>query len=121
MEAFSCLRIEMLKHGFSEVHFLELFCLTCGSWRCGIEFPQPEIACPKCGVLKRASYFGCSGFSRTPGKWERFRAPFSPGALGFLFAKPVDEVARLRKRQEQKGRTMPYYQRSKLRELAPIT
>jgi hypothetical protein len=121
MKAFSSLRIEMLKHGFSEVHFFEIFCVTCGSWRCGIEFPQPEIACPKCGVLKRASYFGCSGFSRTPGQWERFRAPFSPGAMAFIRSS-IDDDDRFRKEQRRRYHERPHFNRgSKIQEASAIS
>ena len=120
MEDFSCLRVELLKYGFSEVRFLESFCLTCGSWRCGIEFPQPEIACPVCGVLRHASWLGCSGFSRTPGQWERVRAPFSPHALSFIHSS-IDDAERFRNERKRRYHERPHFNRgSKILEASAI-
>jgi hypothetical protein len=69
MQDFSSLGIELLKHGFHPVVFLESECPDHGTFRFGVTPDLPvcdRIACPRCNVLRPCSGVLAAGFTRKP-------------------------------------------------------
>lgn len=76
MQDFSSLGIELLKYGFVSISFVELYCSSCGGWRCAVGQSYPLMPCPACGLIREAAVIA-SGFTRHAGQWEKWENPLS--------------------------------------------
>jgi DNA-binding CsgD family transcriptional regulator len=48
LPTWDALAIELLKHGYRPVQYVETFCPSCGDWRGSVDPVGEAIACPKC-------------------------------------------------------------------------
>jgi len=77
LPTWDALALELAKHGYRPVHYVETFCPTCGDWRGSIE---PEsyagaIPCPKCTILAAYTVLGRGFTRRETIPWFRVSPP----------------------------------------------
>jgi hypothetical protein len=108
VQIFPSLRIELLKQGFSEVHFLETQCRDCGVWRVAhdavVEAGNTDPACPQCSSKVQVSPVLAVGFSRQSLPFaEKLRAGFSPAALSWINTQVDDDERDLRRVRKERA------------------
>ena len=109
VSSFDSLAIELLKHGYIRIAYIEIYCTTHGGWRGSLSETSTMIPCPQCGVAQQAAVIAV-GFTRQPGVWERWEKPLSIVERGYI--ESVDSYenadARLKERKRGRGRALLY-------------
>jgi len=95
--SYNQLALELLRHGYEQVLYVEIYCRSCGAWRAPVLWSESRMPCPRCHMERDAVLLG-RGFTCHPCEWERVRAPLSPGALGWVLTVEPDDDQRDRRR-----------------------
>jgi hypothetical protein len=95
-----------LKHGYIRIVYAEIYCSAHGGWRGAVIESAPLMPCPECGRLHVAAVIAI-GYSRHPGKWERWEAPLTAKAREYATADDLESKA-IRRRGNHKPSTRHY-------------
>jgi hypothetical protein len=98
--SFDALALQLVSSDFSPVLYCELYCQKDGGWRCAVTECDEMMPCPRCGTPRAATVIA-EGYTRHPGKWERWAAPLSTTARASLMVAEVDEAVKVRREQKR--------------------
>lgn len=89
-------RLQWLARGYRTVIFIELACVDCGVWRCGIEQEQEYYFCPGCQRPSKV-YLMAEGITSRdlPFPWKRIEPPLALKYRRILMNEPDELFVRV--------------------------